>query len=87
VEKTLSGIDDVRATVNFATGKAIVTASASVPVQQLIEQVQQAGYGAQVVAPGWAGTADADHDSADASRVSYLWRRLLVALSPLCSAV
>jgi len=47
VEKTLSGIDDVRATVNFATGKAIVTASASVPVQQLIEQVQQAGYGAQ----------------------------------------
>jgi len=80
VEKTLSGIDDVRATVNFATGKAIVTASASVPVQQLIEQVQQAGYGAQAVAPGWAGIADADHDSADASRVSYLWRRLLVAL-------
>jgi len=80
VEKTLSSIDDVRATVNFATEKAIVTAPASVPAERLIAQVEQAGYGARVVVPGWSGTAEADDGGADASRVSYLWRRLVVAL-------
>jgi Cu+-exporting ATPase len=80
VEKTLGSMDDVRASVNFATGKAVVTAPASVPGDRLVEQVQRAGYGAELVAPGWAGTPGADDGGADVIRVSYLWRRLVVAL-------
>src|SRR5258707_15881527 len=46
VEKKLSAVDGVAASVNFATGKAAVTAPPSVSVAQLIEAVGQAGYGA-----------------------------------------
>jgi Cu+-exporting ATPase len=42
VEKTLNAIDSVRATVNFATERATVTAPASIPVGRLIDAVEQA---------------------------------------------
>ena len=51
VEKKLGSLDDVVAAVNFATGKATVTAPASVPVARLIETVEQAGYGAELAQP------------------------------------
>ena len=51
VQKKLSGLDDVMAAVNFATGKATVTVPASVPVARLIEAVEQAGYGADLAQP------------------------------------
>ncbi len=44
VEKKLNALDEVSATVNFATGRALVTAPESVPVQRLIEAVTAAGY-------------------------------------------
>jgi Cu+-exporting ATPase len=50
VEKKLNAMDNVLATVNFATEKATVTVPASVAVEQLIEEIEQAGYGAEVVA-------------------------------------
>ena len=71
VEKNLNGMDDVVATVNFATEKATVIVPVSVAVERLIEQVEQAGYGAEVAGP--AG-------GPDAARVSYLRRRTIVAL-------
>ena len=86
VEKKLNAIDGVCATVNFATERATVTAPASVPVQQLIDAVEQAGYGAEVLAPrraggpGGAGPAGAAGGGPDADRVSYLKKRLIVAL-------
>ena len=52
VEKKLNAIDGVHATVNFATERATVTAPASVPVGQLIEAVEQAGYDADVLTHG-----------------------------------
>jgi P-type Cu+ transporter len=74
VERILNAIDDVSARVNYATEKASVVAPESVPVPLLIEEVQRAGYGAQLVPPAaGAGTGD------DA-RVRYLRRRLIVAL-------
>ena len=82
VEKKLSALDDVTAAVNFATGRATVTAPASVPVERLIETVEQAGYGADLARP----LAGADPDAAaggadpDAARVADLRRRLIVAL-------
>jgi P-type Cu+ transporter len=91
VEKKLAAIDGVMAAVNFATEKAAVTAPASVPVQRLIEAVEQAGYGAELTGPA-AGGADGGPEGAaggpegagggsrDAARVAYLRRRLIVAL-------
>ena len=91
VEKKLNAIGDVCATVNFATERATVTAPASVPLRLLIEAVEQAGYGADVLArgPGSAGEAGGDSPAGaasggpggpDADRVAYLRRRLIVAL-------
>ena len=59
VQKKLSAMDDVFASVNFATEKATVTAPASVPVARLIEAVEQAGYGADLARPAAGGDAPA----------------------------
>ncbi len=82
VEKKLSALDDVTAAVNFATGRATVTAPPSVPVARLIETVEHAGYGADVARPpaGPAASAEAGGAEADAARVADLRRRLIVAL-------
>jgi P-type Cu+ transporter len=82
VEKNLAAISDVTAAVNFATEKATVTMPASVSVQRLIAAVEQAGYSAEVAMPPDAVTADAPGEAgaADLARVTYLKRRLIVAL-------
>jgi P-type Cu+ transporter len=85
VEKKLNGIDSVIATVNFATGQALVTAPGSVPAQRLIEAVEQAGYHADVVTSGMAAAgaesrAEAAGGGPEADRVVYLRNRLLVAV-------
>ena len=85
VERKLNAIDSVRATVNFATERATVTAPASVPEWRLIEAVEQAGYGAEALAGAAAGTggsgpAGAARGGPDAERVVYLRNRLIVAL-------
>jgi P-type Cu+ transporter len=51
IEKNRNAIDDVLGMVNFATEKAPVTAPASIPGQPLIEQIEQAGYGAKLAVP------------------------------------
>jgi copper chaperone CopZ len=56
VEKKLNTIDGVAATVNFATEAAIVTAPAEVPVQWLIDAVEQAGYRAEILDRGAPAT-------------------------------
>jgi len=85
VEKKLNAIDGVVAAVNFATEAAIVTAPAEVPVQRLIDAVEQAGYRAEVLDRGTGGApADGPQEPAerggDADMVAYLRRRLIVAL-------
>jgi Cu+-exporting ATPase len=83
VEKKLNAIGSVSATVNFATERATVTAPASIPVRALIEAVERAGYGADVLdrGPGSDFAAgDAIGGGPDADRVSYLRHRLILAL-------
>ena len=83
VEKKLNAIASVSATVNLATERARVTAPASVSVQVLIEAIERAGYGADVLArgPGSESPADdAPRGGPDADRVAYLRRRLILAL-------
>src|SRR5258707_10846335 len=79
VEKKLSAVDGVAASVNFATGKAAVTAPPSDSVAQLIEAVEQAGYGAEAKRPGAGVGVASPGVGADAVR-AYLRRRLIVAL-------
>ena len=78
VEKKLSALDDVTAAVNFATGRATVTAPVSVPVARLIEVVEQAGYGADLARP--PASPEAGGADTDAAHVADLRRRLIVAL-------
>ena len=83
VQKKLNALDEVSATVNFATGRAIVTAPESVPVQRLIDAVTAAGY--QAGLPGQAPDSPADPAQVrlpgpEAARVRDLRRRLVVAL-------
>src|SRR5258707_3913446 len=70
VQKKLAAIDGVAASVNFATGKATITAPPSVSVARLLEAVEQAGYGAEAV-PRGAGADGAAGDGADSAPVSY----------------
>ena len=84
VEKKLNTFDGVTATVNLATERAIVT-GAVVPVQQLIDAVQQLGYRADVAGRGPAGgvgdgPAESGATGPDAARVADLRKRLIVAL-------
>src|SRR6266496_2151041 len=58
-ERKLNKLDGVTATVNYATEKAKVVYSGDVEPQQLVEQVEAAGYGATLPSPK-TETPDAD---------------------------
>jgi P-type Cu+ transporter len=79
VEKKLNKLADVRASVNYATATAAVTAPSGLPVDVLTDAVQQAGYTAaarQEQAP-----ADAAGEDSEAGRhFADLKRRLIVAV-------
>ncbi len=82
VEKKLSRLTDVTAAVNFATGRATVTAPMSVSAAMLIEAVEQAGYGADVAqSPEDAERPPDATQGPDAALVADLRRRLIVALA------
>jgi P-type Cu+ transporter len=80
VEQKLSAIEGVTATVNFATERATVTVPVSVPVERLVQAVEQAGYRAEVLINGPGAPAQAAQGGADAARFTYLRNRLIVAL-------
>jgi cation-transporting P-type ATPase A/B/Cu+-exporting ATPase len=74
VQKKLTKLDGVTASVNFATGAAHVTVPAGVPLEALTGAVEAAGYSARPPA------TDDDSDTAAAQHATYLWHRLIVAL-------
>jgi heavy metal translocating P-type ATPase len=79
VQGKLSRIPDVTASVNLATERATVSAPRTVALEQLIHVIQDAGYGAEpVVRAAEKGASSAA--AADAARVAYLRRRLIVSL-------
>ena len=80
VEKKLSKLDGVTATVNFATGTARVSFPAAMPATDLISVVEQAGYTAALPAPpGEPAGGAAEEDGA--GETSALRQRLLVSLA------
>jgi len=76
VEKTLNQLAGVRATVNFATESARVTISDDVSTQQVIAQVEKAGYGARLLEE----TTPDMLDKETMERVAMLRARLMVSL-------
>lgn len=76
IEKTLNQIEGVTATVNFATESARVTMSDSVSAQQVIAQVEKAGYGARLL----EDTTPDMLDKETMERVAMLRARLTVSL-------
>jgi P-type Cu+ transporter len=74
VEKTLNRLDGVRASVNYATESASVTFDpALVAPEQLVDAVEQAGYGARLPGPAQpAAAAPAEADPAASLRLRFL---------------
>ncbi|MDQ1293009.1 MAG: P-type Cu+ transporter [Actinomycetota bacterium] len=62
VERTLNGLEGVRATVNFATGTARVLAPEDLEVAELIAAVEQLGYSAEPGKDPWADHGRPEHD-------------------------
>ncbi len=88
VERTLNKLDGVQASVNYAAGRASVTASLAHADDVLVDAVEQAGYQAEVLQPAGSGQEVQD-DSTQRSeeRTRDLRRRLIISavLSfPLC---
>ena len=77
VERRLTRIDGVHATVNYATGRATVTAPATVPAPVLIAEIERAGYTAELAGPG-PTAEDSETGQQDAAALK---RRLILALA------
>ncbi|MGD0378080.1 MAG: heavy metal translocating P-type ATPase [Streptosporangiaceae bacterium] len=80
VERKLNNLDDIRATVNFATERASITAPPGITVPMLIAAIEQAGYGAADARPETGSATAGDDGRQDEDRVAYLRRRLILAV-------
>jgi cation-transporting P-type ATPase A/B/Cu+-exporting ATPase len=84
VESRLNQIEDVTATVNYATDRATVTAPSDLPVEVLLDAIERAGYDAD---PPVEASSPRSGAGTDDDRVRYLRRHLIVAallFMPLC---
>jgi Cu+-exporting ATPase len=75
IERKLNKLDGVSATVNYATEKASVTASADYDPQTLVDEVKKAGYAATVPQPKHSEPAD-DEDAPDPELVGLRQRMI-----------
>ncbi|MGA8457042.1 MAG: heavy metal-associated domain-containing protein, partial [Streptosporangiaceae bacterium] len=80
IERRLSRLGDVAATVNFATQTARVRFPAAVDAADLIAAIEQAGYTATLSAAA-DGTQAAAEEERAAAEMARLRRRLLVSLT------
>jgi len=79
VERKLSKLEGVTATVNFATGTARVSCPAALPAADLISAVEQAGYTAALPAPPDGEPTAAAGEQDGAGEIAALRQRLLVS--------
>jgi P-type Cu+ transporter len=76
IEKKLNRLDDVTASVSYATATARVTAPSAMPIADVIAEIEKAGYTAREP----TGQQDAMEEHEAAAHTAYLRRRLIVAL-------
>ena len=84
IEQRLNDLDGVEANVNYASERARVTLLAGLPVQRLVEEIQNVGYDAQLIEDS---TQSANAAVEVDRRARSLGRRLVVAavlFMPLC---
>ncbi|ASR34997.1 copper-translocating P-type ATPase [Prauserella marina] len=82
IERKLNKLDGVTATVNYATEKAKVSFGADVLPEQLVEQVEAAGYSATLPKPERDGGTDESGETTDGDDAATrsLRQRLLTSL-------
>lgn len=79
IEKKLNRLDGVVATVNYATSKATVH-SESVPVERLVDTIEELGYGAVAPTPSEIDAGRSTVEIANEAHVIDIGRRLRVAV-------
>ncbi len=79
IEKRLNKLDGVTATVNYATEQAKVHATNGVTIDDLVAQVESAGYTARPSQPATTTPADGEHDAVDVDETRPLRDRLMVS--------
>src|SRR5918995_569612 len=77
VERKLNKLDGVSASVNYATESATVEFDGGVAVEQLVEAIEDAGYGTVLPAAEPEQPAAVEHDPADCLRLRLLVSGLL----------
>ena len=80
IEKRLNRLDGVSASVNYALEQAVVTAPESVATEELVGQVEAAGYTASVPAPPATASPDEGDAVPAADETSALRQRFLISL-------
>jgi Cu+-exporting ATPase len=80
IERKLNKLDDVEATVNFATEQATVRCDLGMPVERLVAVVEAAGYRAHQAQPAHAAQDDEGVHHHHEEQLEVLKRRLLVAV-------
>jgi heavy metal translocating P-type ATPase len=83
IQRRLTALDGVEASVNFATERARVVVPQSMPARAVVDVVEGAGYSAEII----DGSSVVDPSTEDDRRVHFLGRRLLVSallFMPLC---
>jgi Cu+-exporting ATPase len=76
VERKLNKLDGVQASVNYATEKALVVVPAGVSVEDIVREVEAAGYTAAIPRPPAAASAPAPDEPAP---VDLLRQRLIIS--------
>ncbi|MDA2810314.1 heavy metal translocating P-type ATPase [Nocardiopsis sp. RSe5-2] len=80
IERKLNKMDGVTATVNYATEKAQVDFADGVAPEDLVAQVEKAGYGAALPAPPSRAAGDADEERPESDPVKPLRDRTVISL-------
>jgi Cu+-exporting ATPase len=81
IEKRLNKLDGVTASVNYATERARVTVPDGVSVDDLVAQVEGAGYTARLPEPSARSTTDADAQEVEFDETAPLRTRLMISIA------
>jgi Cu+-exporting ATPase len=81
IEKRLNKLDGVTASVNYATERARITVPDGISVDDLVAQVEGAGYTARVPEPTARSTGDDDTQAVEVDETAPLRTRLRISIS------
>ncbi|WP_375782458.1 heavy metal translocating P-type ATPase [Streptosporangium becharense] len=80
IERKLNKLDGVTATVNYATEKAKVTYPGDLTPEDLVAEVEKAGYTAELPVPPLPGGGEADGETRERDELAPLRQRLITSV-------